>query len=46
MTTIFSNNEDIDSDVLRGLFSNIPNNNLIEITYSMNNKNKQNKNYG
>ena len=35
MTTIFSNNEDVDSDVLRGLFSNIPNNNLIEITYSM-----------
>ena len=35
MTTIFSNNEDIDCEVLRTLFSNIPNNHVIELTYSM-----------
>lgn len=35
MTTIFSNNEDIDSEILRGLFANILGNNIIEITYSM-----------
>ena len=37
MTTIFSNNEDIDCEILRHLFANLPNNNLIEITYSMKN---------
>ena len=35
MTTIFSNNEDIDCEVLRTLFANIPNNHVIELTYSM-----------
>lgn len=35
MTTIFSNNEDIDCEVLRGLFSDIPGNNVLELTYSM-----------
>lgn len=35
ITTIFSNNEDIDCDVLRGLFTDIPNNNILELTYSV-----------
>ena len=35
MTTIFSNNEDIDSEMLMELFSDIPGNNIVEIKYSM-----------
>ena len=35
MTTIFSNNEDIDCEVLRNFFEGIPNNKVIELTYSM-----------